>query len=89
MRGKYSEKQRIAADKFLSENYEQVKFSVRKGKRDKIKELATMKGLSVASLIMSLIEQEAERMGFDMTTAPTPSQQRKLEQSEQTEESEQ
>lgn len=76
-RGKYSEQQKKATDKFVKANYDSIIFRVRKGKKDKIKGLASLTGESVNALMLRLVEQEAERLGYDMTTPPTPSQQRK------------
>lgn len=70
----YTEVSRRATDKHLSENYEQIMLRVRKGKREKIKELAASQNMSSQAFILSLIDKEAERLNFDMTVPPTPSQ---------------
>lgn len=80
MRGKYSEQQKIATDKFLKNNYESIMFRVRKGKRAKIQEMAEKMGYSVNALLEYLIDREAERQGIDLSVPPTPSQQRKSEE---------
>ncbi len=73
----YSEVNRRASEKHIAANYEQLVLRVRKGKRDKIKQLAESQGKSMQAYIFSLIEDDAKRLGFDMTVPPTPSQQKK------------
>ncbi len=74
MRGKYSEKQKIATDKYVAENFDRIQIKVRKGKKEKINLLAEQNGMSMSAFIISLIEAEAERQGFDLSVPPTPSQ---------------
>ena len=74
MRGKYSEQQKIATDKYVAENFDRIQIKVRKGKKDKISLLAEQNGMSMSAFIISLIEAEAERQGFDLSVPPTPSQ---------------
>lgn len=45
-------------NKWNKENYEQVKFVVRKGEREKIKTYADSKGMSVNALLTQLLEIE-------------------------------
>jgi len=73
----YNDVGKRASIKHVAENYDKVVFKVRKGKRDKIKQLAEIQGMSMQAYIISLIEADAERLGFDMTVPPTPSQQKK------------
>ena len=73
----YSEVNRRASEKHIAANYEQLVLRVRKGKREKIKQLAASQNMSSQAFILSLIDKEAERLGFDMTVPPTPSQQKK------------
>ncbi|MDE6833868.1 MAG: hypothetical protein K2J39_06470 [Ruminococcus sp.] len=80
MRGKYSEQQKIATDKYVAENFDRIQIKVRKGKKDKISLLAEQNGMSMAAFIISLIEAEAERQGFDLSVPPTPSQIQKKQQ---------
>lgn len=77
MRGKYSEQQKIATDKYVAENYDRIQIKVRKGKKEKINELAKAQGKSTSAFIIDLIEEKAKQLNFDMTTEPTPSQLRK------------
>lgn len=74
MRGKYSEQQKIATDKYVAENFDRIQIKVRKGKKEKINLLAEQNGMSMSAFIISLIEAEAERQGFDLSVPPTPSQ---------------
>lgn len=74
MRGKYSEQQKIATDKYVAENFDRIQIKVRKGKKEKISLLAEQNGMSVSAFIISLIEAEAERQDFDLSVPPTPSQ---------------
>lgn len=80
MRGKYSEQQKIATDKYVAENFDRIQIKVRKGKKDKISLLAEQNGMSMSAFIISLIETEAERQGFDLSVPPTPSQIQKKQQ---------
>lgn len=82
MRGKYSEQQKIATDKYVAENFDRIQIKVRKGKKDKISLLAEQNGMSMSAFIISLIEAEAERQGFDLSVPPTPSQTAKDRQSD-------
>lgn len=45
-------------NKWNKENYEQIKFVVKKGQRDKIKAYAQSKGISVNKLITELLKHE-------------------------------
>ncbi len=76
-RGQYSEEQKIATMKYLADNFEKIHINVRKGKKEKIKQLAASKGLSTSAYIIELIERDAELSGFDISIPPTPSQQPK------------
>lgn len=80
MRGKYSEQQKIATDKYVAENFDRIQIKVRKGKKDKISLLAERNGMSMSAFIISLIEAEAEHQGFDLSVPPTPSQIQKKQQ---------
>lgn len=76
-RGQYSEEQKIATMKYLADNFEKIHINVRKGKKEKIKQLAESKGMSTTSYILNLIERDAELSGFDISVPLTPSQQTK------------
>ncbi len=70
----YSESSKRAADKHVAANYDKIIVKVTKGKREKIKELADSQGMSMQAFIISLIDKEAERLNFDLSVPPTPSQ---------------
>ncbi|MDE5557384.1 MAG: hypothetical protein K2J32_06770 [Ruminococcus sp.] len=82
MRGKYSEQQKIATDKYVAENFDRIQIKVRKGKKDKISLFAEQNNMSMSAFIISLIEAEAERQGFDLSVPPTPSQTRENKKSD-------
>ena len=75
IRGKYSHQQKAATEKYLAANYERIQLRVRKGKKNRINELAKSQGMSTSAYILSLIEKDAERLNFDISAPPTPSQQ--------------
>ena len=54
----YTQKQNIATQKYQAEHLEQVRFWVKKGKKDEYKEKAESKGMSLAAYIVSLIEAD-------------------------------
>lgn len=74
----YSEVQMRATDRYVAANYDKIMFKVRKGKKDKIKQLAESQGMSMQAFIIAAIEKEAERLCYDLSVPPTPSQQSKL-----------
>lgn len=74
IRGQYSKQQQLATDKYVSANFDRIQIKVRKGKKEKINELAESQGMSTSAFIISLIEKEAERLNFDISVPPTPSQ---------------
>ena len=57
----YTQAQNKATQKYQKENMDQIAIRVPKGKREEYKALAESKGMSLASLIVSLLEQEKER----------------------------
>ena len=54
----YTQKQNIATQKYQAEHLEQVRFWVKKGKKNEYKEKAESKGMSLAAYIVSLIEAD-------------------------------
>jgi len=79
-RGKYSESQKNATEKYVAANYDKIQIKVRKGKKVKIDAYAKSQNKSVTALIIDLIEHDAEQNGFDLSVPPTPSQINKMEQ---------
>jgi len=57
----YTQAQNKATQKYQKENMDQIAIRVPKGKREEYKALADSKHMSLASLIVSLLEQEKER----------------------------
>ena len=53
----YSTSQNKATQKYIKNNYEEIKIRVPKGKKDQYKELASKKGLSLNSFVVDLLEQ--------------------------------
>ena len=54
----YTKERGIASQKYQAEHLEQVRFWVKKGKKDEYKEKAESKGMSLAAYIVSLIEAD-------------------------------
>ena len=53
----YSKSQNKATQKYIKNNYEEIKIRVPKGKKDLFKELASRKGLSLNTFVVDLMEQ--------------------------------
>ena len=53
----YSTSQNKATQKYIKNNYEEIKIRIPKGKKDQYKQLASRKGLSLNSYVVNLIEQ--------------------------------
>lgn len=62
----YSTAQMLATDKYVKENYDIIRFKVRKGVKAKVKELAEQQGMSVQKFLITLIEKEAEEQQFSL-----------------------
>ena len=60
----YDAKSKERTMKYRKENREEVRFDVPKGMKDVYKEFAKKRGMSLAALIMSLVEGEMEKDGF-------------------------
>lgn len=60
----YDAKSKERTMKYRKENREEVRFDVPKGMKDIYKEFAKKRGMSLAALIMSLVESEMEKDGF-------------------------
>lgn len=54
-----SESQKKATLKYISENLEEVRFRVPKGKRAEIQAVAEQQGLSMAAYLIGLIERDS------------------------------
>lgn len=51
-------------NEFIAKNYDQVRFVVPKGKKEKIKAAADLAGVSVNGYIAQAIEEKMKRDGF-------------------------
>jgi hypothetical protein len=60
----YDAKSKERTMKYRKENREEVRFDVPKGMKDIYKEFAKKRGMSLAALIMYLVESEMEKDGF-------------------------
>ena len=57
----YSKSQNKATQKFIKNNYDEIKIRVSKGKKEKYKQLAYKKGYSLNAYIINLIEQSTTK----------------------------
>ena len=57
----YTPAQGKATQKYISENLEQVRFRVKKGEKDAIKQEAARQGLSLAQYLTEAINEKAGR----------------------------
>lgn len=55
-----------AKNKYNAKTYDQIKFEVKKGKREKYKLYASAKGMSLAALITKLLDEDMQKNGFQM-----------------------
>lgn len=60
----YSKSQNLATQKYQREKLEQVSIRVKKGEREKFKEIADGAGLSLAEMIRRAIREYAENHGI-------------------------
>lgn len=60
----YSKAQNIATQKYIKNNYDEIKIRVPKGKKSFYQQIAAQAGLSLNAYIVSLLEQEC---GFEKT----------------------
>lgn len=58
-------------NEYNAKNYDQVRFVVRKGQKEKIKAAADLAGLSVNAYISKAIAAQMERDGIQYDTADT------------------
>lgn len=54
-----TEAQKKATIKYMKDNLEEIRFRVRKGKKDQYKEQAAKSGMSLSAYIIHLLEKEA------------------------------
>ena len=58
---KMRESQKRANEKWLAENYEQISIRVPKGTKDRLKDYAAARGMSMAAFIQAACKEKAER----------------------------
>lgn len=57
---KYSDKQNKWTQEYIKKAYDEIKVRVPKGDKEKYKELASSKGMSLNQLIISLLDKEGD-----------------------------
>lgn len=55
-----------AKNKYNAKTYDQIKFEVKKGNREKYKLYAATKGMSLAALITKLLDEDMQKNGFQL-----------------------
>jgi predicted HicB family RNase H-like nuclease len=65
MSSKYTEAQKKASIKYLTEKTDDIRIRVRKGKKDEYKAYAESRGISLNALIIDLLEKEINNASED------------------------
>lgn len=60
----YNESTKKATMKYIADNLEEVRFRVRKGEKDRYKQLAASAGMSLAEFLKRAIEEYANNHGL-------------------------
>lgn len=60
----YNEASKKATMKYIAENLEEVRFRVKKGEKDRYKQLAAAAGLSLAEFLKQAVEEYALNHGL-------------------------
>lgn len=60
----YNEQSKKATMKYIKENLEEVRFRVKKGEKDRYKQLAAKANMSLAELLKKAIEEYADNHGL-------------------------
>ena len=66
-RGRYTEAQNKATQKYIQKNLEEIKFRVRKGEKDRYKVAAERAGLSMARFFLDAADEKIRRDGLEET----------------------
>lgn len=61
----YNDTSKKATMKYIKENLEEVRFRVRKGKKDRYKAHAERRGKSLTGLIVDLLEQDIKNADYE------------------------
>lgn len=70
-RGRYTEAQNKATQKYIRENLEEIKFRVRKGEKDRYRVAAEKAGISMARLFLDAADEKIAREGLE-SSSPEP-----------------
>ena len=63
-KGRYTEAQNRATQKYIREKLEEIKFRVRRGEKDKYKAAAERAGLSMAKFFLDAADEKIAREGL-------------------------
>ena len=63
-KGRYTESQNRATQKYIREKLEEIKFRVRRGEKDKYKAAAERAGLSMAKFFLDAADEKIARDGL-------------------------
>lgn len=64
-KGRYTEAQNKATQKYIRENLEEIKFRVRKGEKDKYRVAAERAGMSMARFFLDAADEKIARDGLE------------------------
>lgn len=64
-KGRYTEAQNKATQKYIRENLEEIKFRVRKGEKDKYRVAAERAGMSMARFFLGAADEKIARDGLE------------------------
>lgn len=64
-KGRYTEAQNKATQKYIRENLEEIKFRVRKGEKDKYRVAAERAGMSMAKFFLDAADEKIARDGLE------------------------
>lgn len=67
----YSVSQNKATQKYIKNNYEEIKIRVPKGKKEQYKKLAAEKGCSLNSFVINLLENSSKNTRVDISSIST------------------
>ena len=70
-KGRYTEAQNKATQKYIRENLEEIKFRVRKGEKDRYRAAAEKAGVSMARFFLDAADEKIAREGLE-SSSPEP-----------------
>lgn len=68
-KGRYTEAQNKATQKYIRENLEEIKFRVRKGEKDRYKAAAEKAGVSMARFFLDAADEKIAREGLESSSS--------------------